>query len=79
MASSVSYPLNGEIITAFLFRLCKLSLLFFLTIFKHLKQSLNPYSLTRFYKTSTNSAKPDQILFYHFVALIRHFLLTILT
>ena len=29
MASSVSYPLNGETITAFLFRLCKLSLLFF--------------------------------------------------
>ena len=31
MASSVSYPLNGEAITAFLS----------LTIFKHLKQSLN--------------------------------------
>ena len=41
MASSVSYPLNGETITAFLFRLCKLSFLFFLTTFKHLKQSLN--------------------------------------
>ena len=41
MASSVSYPLNGETNTAFLFRLCKLSLLFFLTIFKHLKQSIN--------------------------------------
>ena len=41
MGSSVSYLLNGKTITAFLFRLCKLSLLFFLTIFKHLKQSLN--------------------------------------
>ena len=41
MGSSVSYLLNGETITAFLFHLCKLSLLFFLTIFKHLKQSLN--------------------------------------
>ena len=40
MGSSVSYLLNGETITAFLFRLCKLSLLFFLTVFKHLKQSL---------------------------------------
>ena len=55
MGSSVSYLLNGETITAFLFHLCKLSTLFFLTIFKHLKQSLNipfnPYSLTRIYKT----------------------------
>ena len=41
MGSSVSYLLNGETITAFLFRLCKLRLDFFLTIFKHLKQSLN--------------------------------------
>ena len=41
MGRSVSYLLNGETITAFLFRLCKLSLLFFLTIFKHLKRSLN--------------------------------------
>ena len=41
MSSSVSYLLNGETISAFLFCLCKLSLLFFLTIFKHLKQSLN--------------------------------------
>ena len=41
MGSSVSCLLNGDTITAFLFRLCKLSLLFFLTIFKHLKQSLN--------------------------------------
>ena len=46
MGSSVSYLLNGETITAFLFRLCKLSFLFFLTIFKHLKQSLNiPFSI----------------------------------
>ena len=41
MGSSVSYLLNGETITDFLFHLCKLSLLFFITIFKHLKQSLN--------------------------------------
>ena len=41
IGSSVSYLLNGETITAFLFRLCKQSLLFFLTIFKHLKRSLN--------------------------------------
>ena len=41
MGSSVSYLLNEETVTAFLFCLCKLSLLFFLTIFKHLKQSLN--------------------------------------
>ena len=46
IGSSVSYLLNGETITAFLFRLCKLSLLFFLTMFKHLKQSLNiPFSI----------------------------------
>ena len=55
MGSSVSYLLNGKTITAFLFHPCKLSLLFFLTIFNHLKQSLkytfNPYRLTRFYKT----------------------------
>ena len=37
MGCSVSYLLNGETITAFLFRLCKLSFDFFLTIFKHLK------------------------------------------
>ena len=37
MCSSVSYLLNGETITAFLFHLSKLSLLFFFTIFKHLK------------------------------------------
>ena len=43
MCSSVSYLLNGETITAFLFHLCKLSLLFFLTIFKHLKQSFRTY------------------------------------
>ena len=79
MGSSVSYLLNGVTITAFLFRLRKLSLLFFLTPETKFKYTLNPYSLTRFHKTSANSAKPDQILFYHLVALIRHVLLTILT
>ena len=66
MGSSVSYFLNGETITAFLFRLCTLSLLFFLTIFKHLKQSLNIHffhiALLDFIKHQQCKTRSDTVL-----------------
>ena len=79
MGSSVSYLLNGETITAFLFRLCKLSLLFFFTIFEHLKRSLNiPFTHIALLDFIKHQQTVQNQIRYCFI-ILWHFLLTILT